>query len=647
MLPRKYVTFALFILTLLTGSKTSAFADEIRGQVGAVDEKQVAIVLEGDLVPQTGDKFTIVVEVPDVGNAQIAEGVVTQFDNGIAIGEITKSTGKVTTGQLAIIDSPNAIRQTPPVVMPPAESSEAPMSPPAKPPTIWVGLVVENYLDDVRINDVIPSAPAYAAGLQRDDRLISVNGRQIKDFSEVSKSVQATPQGQKCVMELERQGRKLTIEVVPEPMPSDEQKLARLKSMAEAGDIPATYHLALEYDPSRTEENLPTAEQSIQLLQKAADAGYALAQHELGRRYLKGDSVTKDEARGVELTRQAAAQGLSNALWNMAIIYHNGWGVEKNETEARQWCDRALATGRLPYVVAVGQLYESGEVYPLNVEKALELYRKAAHRDSRDGGFEFGRCLMEGQGIAEDRLAAEKWLTKALDAGNFQAAELLGVLYQDGIGVSQDHQRAVSYFRQGAAAGDLRSTERLAIAYGQGKGVQQDDAEAARWYRIAADGGLIASQVNLGWAYEFGKGVPQSDTEAAVWYRKAAEGGNDVGQFNLATLYLDGRGVAKNEAEAMKWCHLAAKQKYPRAENHMGLFAYHGWGAPKNLQTAFSWYKLAAEHGDLNGQYNVGYMYEFGEGVSSNLTEAINWYRRSAGQGYQPAKDALIRLGVN
>lgn len=646
MLLQKYFTFALLTVTLLTGRTVSVFSDEIRGQIGAVDGQQVAIVPEGDLIPQTGDRFTIVIEVPNVGNGQIAQGVVQQFENGIAIGEIKKSTGTVTIGQLVIIDSPIPTRKTPPVAMPPAESRETELSSPATTPNVWLGLMMENYLDDVRVNSVIPIAPAYAAGVQRDDRLISVNGRQIKDYREVSESVKATPQGQKCVLELERQGRKLTIEVVPEPMPEDEEYLARLKSMADGGDIPATYQWAMEYAPSRTEKNLPTAEQSIQLLQKAADAGYLFAQNELGKRYLEGDSVTLDEARGVELTRKAAAQSNSSAIWNMAIIYRDGLGVVRNETESRQWFDRALATGRLSYLVGVGKFYEMGEVYPLDKGKALELYRQVAHRDHSEGCYEFGRCLMDGIGIAKDRLAAEKWLTKALDSGDMRAAVLLGVLYQDGIGVSQDLERAVSFFRQGAAAGNLLATERLAMAYQQGKGAQQDDAEAARWYRVAAEGGQIASQVNLGWAYEFGKGVSQSDTEAATWYRKAAEGGSDVGQFNLATLYLEGRGVPKNEAEALKWCHLAAKQKLPRAENHMGLFAYNGWGAQKSLQTAFSWYKLAAEHGDLHGQYNVGYMYEYGEGVPRNLTEAINWYKRSAGQGYQPAKDALLRLGV-
>ncbi len=100
-----------WILTaiLLFTWATHAAAVEIVGQIGAVEEKGVAVLVVGEITPQVGDKFTVVIDVPGVGEARIAQGQVNALDSGIALGTITEATGKLVVGQKVKIDSPQSV----------------------------------------------------------------------------------------------------------------------------------------------------------------------------------------------------------------------------------------------------------------------------------------------------------------------------------------------------------------------------------------------------------------------------------------------------------------------------------------------------------------------------------------------------------
>ena len=43
-------------------------------------------------------------------------------------------------------------------------------------------------------------------------------------------------------------------------------------------------------------------------------------------------------------------------------------------------------------------------------------------------------------------------------------------------------------------------------------------------------------------------------------------------------------------------------------------------------------------------QFNLALCYGVGDGVAQDTAEAAKWYRKAAGQGYQPAKEALDAL---
>ena len=70
---------------------------------------------------------------------------------------------------------------------------------------------------------------------------------------------------------------------------------------------------------------------------KAADAGHAAAQNNIGLSYLHALGVPKDEKMAFSWFDKAAKQGLPYAQSELAMLYYEGIGVEKSTQKAYDW----------------------------------------------------------------------------------------------------------------------------------------------------------------------------------------------------------------------------------------------------------------------------------------------------------------------
>jgi TPR repeat protein len=100
----------------------------------------------------------------------------------------------------------------------------------------------------------------------------------------------------------------------------------------------------------------PAGAAGVSDLQKAAAAGGAKAQYELGVRYEYGQDVDQDYTKAAEWTRKSADQGYADAQYNMGLMYEYGQGVSGSLTEAGKWYDKAAAQGMEGAIQAKGML---------------------------------------------------------------------------------------------------------------------------------------------------------------------------------------------------------------------------------------------------------------------------------------------------
>lgn len=219
--------------------------------------------------------------------------------------------------------------------------------------------------------------------------------------------------------------------------------------------------------------------------------------------------------------------------------------------------------------------------------------------------------------------------------------------YQTGINYwnSKNYDEAVNYFRTAAELGHANAQFEFGYAYWHGQGLPQDYDEAVKWILKAAKQGHADAQNHIGYSYKYGIGLPQDYEEAIKWYRKSAKQDNVHGQNNLGNCYYFGQGVKQDYKEAVKWYKKAAEQDHMDAQALLAACYYYGNGIAKDYEEAVKWYSKAAKQGNASAQYNLGVCYENGDGVEKDINKAIELYQQSAKLDYQPAHEALTRLG--
>jgi len=127
-------------------------------------------------------------------------------------------------------------------------------------------------------------------------------------------------------------------------------------------------------------------------LLKDANAGNALAEHELGIRYILGIGLPADTVKAAYWIHRAAEQNLPGACFNYGIMVNNGWGVPWNPFEAYKYF----------YIAAQNKMPQAEYIIGISFTDNLTVKRNWSE--------------------------AYKWLKKAADAGFKPAVETLADL---------------------------------------------------------------------------------------------------------------------------------------------------------------------------------------------------------------------------
>jgi len=275
---------------------------------------------------------------------------------------------------------------------------------------------------------------------------------------------------------------------------------------SEGYGVPKDLELARKWLRLAAGWNLPEAKEALaNLEQQSAAPVNAQTFLETGRSHLLGTGgKEKNPALAREWFQRAAAQNDPDAQYELALLYKNGIGGERDLAQARALLQQALNGGLLKAGVVLGDLArEKGVGAPYSVAKInrgapqLPQYAAAQHGDTQ-AQYELGQRLLHGDGVERNTIEAMIWLRKAAESEHRGAQVLLGNTLSRGVDV------------------------------------QQDDAEAARWYLRAAQHGDADAQYVMGSYYSVGLGVNPDATESRRWYGAAAKQGNAKARERLS-----------------------------------------------------------------------------------------------------------------
>jgi hypothetical protein len=142
-------------------------------------------------------------------------------------------------------------------------------------------------------------------------------------------------------------------------------------------------------------------------------------------------------------------------------LYSYAQGVARDYSLARNWYQRAAATGSTEAMCNLGVLYQNGQGVPQNYDQAREWFQKAADAGNAEATNKLGELYYYAQGVARDYTPARNWYQRAAAAGNAKAMYNLAVLYENGQGVAQDYGKAREWYQMAADLGDPDAKQAL------------------------------------------------------------------------------------------------------------------------------------------------------------------------------------------
>jgi hypothetical protein len=110
----------------------------------------------------------------------------------------------------------------------------------------------------------------------------------------------------------------------------------------------------------------------------------------------------------------------SNAMVNLGTMYVKGFGMAKNIQKAYELFERAASLGHETAAFYLGGMYENGIGVTVNKPQSIRYYTVAAEAGMATAQLKLGILLRD-----DDVLTSMKWMIKAAHAGETQAQSLL------------------------------------------------------------------------------------------------------------------------------------------------------------------------------------------------------------------------------
>lgn len=136
--------------------------------------------------------------------------------------------------------------------------------------------------------------------------------------------------------------------------------------------------------------------QAAQILAPLAAAGNATAQYRLGMLYYLGQGVPEDEKQAILFWRKAAAQGSSDAMYQLGSAFLFGAQAAKFVPDP----DREAATW----------------------------YFQAASAGHAEAQYHLGLLFLAGKGVIDSKVEAARWMRKAAAQGHQEAKKALNII---------------------------------------------------------------------------------------------------------------------------------------------------------------------------------------------------------------------------
>jgi len=213
------------------------------------------------------------------------------------------------------------------------------------------------------------------------------------------------------------------------------------------------------------------------LVSSAASADYAAGLAAFNR---------KDFAHAFSEWIESAKAGDAHAQHGLGMLYEMGQGVPHADLKAAaEWYQKAATQNYAPALNNLARLYADGRGVQKDVPKAIEMWSRAADAGNATARFNLGLQYTTGSGVPKDMKKAADYLLQAAESGLPEAQFAIAGLYRDGTGIEKNTEAARQWYDRAATAGfeparkELASLDKAGDAAASKPAVENTDAAPA------------------------------------------------------------------------------------------------------------------------------------------------------------------------
>lgn len=254
---------------------------------------------------------------------------------------------------------------------------------------------------------------------------------------------------------------------------------------------------------------------------KAALEGDSIAEFNIAEMYFNGVGTDKNFVKAEKYYLLSSDKGYEFAQDKLAYYYFKGIGFDKDLNKSFELYQKSADEGKKVALYNIALMYSKGLGVEKNNEVAFNYYKKAAKLDDVDAQYEIGYMLENGIGVNKNEKEASVWYSKSFDNGSKEAGLKLGKMYYEGRGVVKDYGKAKGFLVEVSSEGDCIAQYYLGNIYEKGLGGSINHSEAFIWYNKSSILGHSKSQKILADMYYRGVGVQQNMSKAVEWRRKS------------------------------------------------------------------------------------------------------------------------------
>ena len=297
-----------------------------------------------------------------------------------------------------------------------------------------------------------------------------------------------------------------------------EEGIALLNKAKDLGNLEACTELGSFLIEGRyVKKNI---KEGFRLLELAAKT-HPLAQFMLAKSYVLGEPK-KDDAKALYWMKKSADAGYPMAELNLGLTYFEGNFTPEDLSQAFLYFSRAVNHGNVEAMSYLARCYACGYGTTVNYSRAFALYNEAAEFDDIYAIYQVGQYYAIGRAVEEsDELAFKYFLRGAnLNDGDCQAKVAYAYFY--GIGIKKDIDEGLKWLEKSVEQKSAFGYYLKSFAYKKGIGLPIDLGLEEKYLLMSAEKERTEAQFELGMGI-LGKRYKGTEQDGLSWIKKAAE----------------------------------------------------------------------------------------------------------------------------